>query len=241
MLAAGAAAAQWPTTCVELNDIVEAHLGNDGSVGIYQRVFGNQAEAACQNDHRADVQAAFAWAIGSNEQATAPAPPAPATTPAPPPAPTADLGYWDYYGPDCPGAYPNCASFASDRSFISLEAHYDTNESFYDDARLRVSCSSRGYASFTFNGGGPWIGLQEGGTRVTIGQDDGQWFEPSGGSDNLQAVWFDRRDSTSILNLIAQAEQRSETLEIGAGSGISVVVAVFDVTGYAANRSRLNC
>ncbi|MCY3748296.1 MAG: hypothetical protein OXG64_03280, partial [Chloroflexi bacterium] len=60
---AGPALAQWPTTCVELNDIVEAHLGNDGNVGIYQRVFGDQAEAACQNDHRDDVRGVFAWAF----------------------------------------------------------------------------------------------------------------------------------------------------------------------------------
>ncbi len=52
--------AQWPTTCVDLNDIVEAHLGNDGNVGIYQRVFGDQAEQACQNDHREDLRAVFA-------------------------------------------------------------------------------------------------------------------------------------------------------------------------------------
>ena len=55
--------AQWPTTCVELNDIVEAHLGNANNVEIYQRVFGEQAEAACRNDHRADVQGVFAWAF----------------------------------------------------------------------------------------------------------------------------------------------------------------------------------
>ncbi len=55
------AAAQWPTTCVELNDIVEAHLGNQGNVGIYQRAFGDGAEQACQNDHRDDVRSAFAW------------------------------------------------------------------------------------------------------------------------------------------------------------------------------------
>ena len=53
--------AQWPTTCVELNDIVEAHLGNDHNVGIYQSTFGDEAEAACQNDHRGDVQETFAW------------------------------------------------------------------------------------------------------------------------------------------------------------------------------------
>ncbi len=60
------AAAQWPTTCVELNDIVEAHLGNDHNVGIYQKVFGDQAEQACRNDHRDDVRSVFAWAIGGN-------------------------------------------------------------------------------------------------------------------------------------------------------------------------------
>ena len=63
------AAAQWPTTCVELNDIVEAHLGNDSNVGIYQRVFGDQAEQACQNDHRDDVRSVFAWAIGGGGEA----------------------------------------------------------------------------------------------------------------------------------------------------------------------------
>ncbi len=61
----------WPTTCVELNDIVEGHLGNEGNVAIYQNTFGDQAEAACQNDHRHDVRSVFAWAIGGE------APPAP--------------------------------------------------------------------------------------------------------------------------------------------------------------------
>ena len=55
--------AQWPTTCVDLNDIVETHLGNHNNVGIYQRVFGDQAEQACQNDHRDDVRGVFAWAF----------------------------------------------------------------------------------------------------------------------------------------------------------------------------------
>lgn len=74
--------AQWPTTCVELNDIVEAHLGNHGNVGIYQRAFGDQAEAACRNDHRGDVRSVFAWAIGGTEVLT----PAPAQPPVSPPA-----------------------------------------------------------------------------------------------------------------------------------------------------------
>ena len=77
--------AQWPTTCVELNDIVEAHLGNHSNVGIYQRTFGNQAEAACQNDHRNDVRSVFAWAI-SGETATPTH--KPVATPVPTQAPT---------------------------------------------------------------------------------------------------------------------------------------------------------
>ena len=56
----------WPTTCVELNDVVEGHLGNQGNVAIYQNTFGDQAEAACQNDHRHDVRSVFAWAIGGD-------------------------------------------------------------------------------------------------------------------------------------------------------------------------------
>ena len=60
--------AQWPTSCVDLNDIVEAHLGNDGNVGIYQRVFGDQAEQGCQNDHRDDVRGVFGWVFDQAAQ-----------------------------------------------------------------------------------------------------------------------------------------------------------------------------
>ena len=62
--------AQWPRTCVELNDIVEARLGNDGNVGIYQRVFGDEAEVACQSDHLNDVRGVIAWAFDAAGPAT---------------------------------------------------------------------------------------------------------------------------------------------------------------------------
>ena len=62
VVATGVALAQWPTTCVELNDISEAHLGNTENVGIYQRAFGLGAEEACQRDHGDDVRSVFAWA-----------------------------------------------------------------------------------------------------------------------------------------------------------------------------------
>ena len=74
---------QWPTSCVDLNDIIEAHLGNHDNVGIYQRTFGAQAEQACRNDHREDVRSAFAWAIPTPAPTPAPQPPATQETAAP--------------------------------------------------------------------------------------------------------------------------------------------------------------
>ena len=66
---------EWPMTCVDLNDVVEEHLGNDHNVGIYQNTFGDQAEAACQNDHRNDVRGVFAWAFGDSSSAPTPSVP----------------------------------------------------------------------------------------------------------------------------------------------------------------------
>ena len=80
------ALAQWPTTCVDLNDIVENHLGNDNNVGIYQRVFGDQAEQACQNDHRDDVRGVFAWAFPEGGGLVVPLPATGATSPSVTPA-----------------------------------------------------------------------------------------------------------------------------------------------------------
>ena len=71
--------ASWPTTCVQLNDLAEAAAGNANNVGIYQRVWGSQAEAACRHDHWDDVRGVFWWAV----QGTQPPPPQ-----APPPATT---------------------------------------------------------------------------------------------------------------------------------------------------------
>lgn len=63
--------AQWPTTCVELNDLAEAAAGNHQNVGIYQRAYGDQAEAQCRNDHRDDVRRTFAWALGGADEKVA--------------------------------------------------------------------------------------------------------------------------------------------------------------------------
>ncbi|MCY3747761.1 MAG: hypothetical protein OXG64_00565 [Chloroflexi bacterium] len=57
------ALADWPSTCVALNDQSEAALGRHANVGIYQRVYGEQAETYCRIDHQHDVRAAFGWAF----------------------------------------------------------------------------------------------------------------------------------------------------------------------------------
>ena len=66
---------EWPMTCVDLNDVVEEHLGNLHNVGIYQNTFGDQAEAACQNDHRDDVRGVFVWAFDDSSSAPTPSVP----------------------------------------------------------------------------------------------------------------------------------------------------------------------
>ena len=81
-IASAATSGGWPTTCVELNDIIESNRGNLDRVGIYQRAHGDQAEQACQNDHRAQIQASFAWIRATPTAATIPTQ-APIATPAP--------------------------------------------------------------------------------------------------------------------------------------------------------------
>ena len=66
----------WPTTCVELNDLVERHLGNGHNIGIYPRLLGEDAEATCRDDHRNDVRETFAWAFDI-QTATISGPPLP--------------------------------------------------------------------------------------------------------------------------------------------------------------------
>lgn len=163
---------------------------------------------------------------------------APAAAPESTPAP--DPGDWTYFGPECPTGYTNCASFASDDPFISLDSYDDTNESFYDKPLIDVSCF-RGQEDFTLESGGPWIALGETGVSFTIGDGERVWFRTDAGSDDLEAVWFDPPETRAILGLLAEAERRNQPLKVGATSDGGTVVAWFDVTGFATNRARLPC
>lgn len=159
-------------------------------------------------------------------------------------------GDWDYFGPECPDAYENCALIASPSRFISLDAYNDTNESFYDTPDMDISCS-RGNLWFRFDGGGPLIGWGETGLSVLIGSPFGtrpDWssattFWTDEGSDDLERVWSDSRDSAAIISLIQDTERQEEPLTIGVVGELegNAVFADFDVTGFTTNFQRLPC
>lgn len=138
--------AQWPTGCVELNDIVEQHLGNVGNVGIYQRIHGDQAEAACRTDHRADVQTTFAWAFVSSTAA-------PGATAAPAAPSTSQFA----------GGWPTTCVYLND----VVEAHLGNDRnvgiytrSFGDQAEARCQQDHTEDVRRTF----AWVGLCEAAT-----------------------------------------------------------------------------
>ncbi|MCY3802439.1 MAG: hypothetical protein OXG46_12780 [Chloroflexi bacterium] len=173
-LTAAVVAAQWPTTCVELNDIVEAHLGNHGNVGIYQRTFGDQAEAACQNDHRDDVRSVFAWAIG--EQST------PSSTSAPQPGQTSVLwryidNYNEHSGYDWPTAIAG-STHREARLFVRCAISSQSNKVLqvaaqWDDRSIYVSEYGRDNVLYRFEGSDQvsdkWRGLDDDVGVYTLG------------------------------------------------------------------------
>ena len=83
-LSAAPASAQWPNTCIEMNDALETSLGNFDNVGIYQNTFDDQAELACRNEHRSNVRKAFAWAFDSTGDTIGESEPADTADPLPP-------------------------------------------------------------------------------------------------------------------------------------------------------------
>ena len=121
---------------------------------------------------------------------------------------------------------------------MALDDYDDTNESFYDDVSMRLSCH-RDRPLVVLDGGGLWIALGETGGSIGIRESDPVWYWTDVGSDDLARVWFDRRDTVSILDVIAEAERRQQPLKIGASSDGGTVVAWFDVTGFAIDRACL--
>ena len=208
----GAAAAQWPTTCVELNDIVEAHLGNDNNVGIYQRVFGDQAEQACRNDHLADVRATFGWAVGGDEPATAPAPPSTAS-----PA----SGVW----------LPDTGLWLSNLSGTAITVHAveaHTRGAVSDDgATLTVGCYGDGevWASVRFNG-------------FVSAFDDSRTGETWDASTTVYRPWWVSDDSDTVFprnaDRFIRTLREARTFEVFYGDADFGGTAGFFVAGFSA-------
>ena len=168
----------------------------------------------------------------------------PTLTPTPTLAPPADSGDWRYFGPECPDAYDNCVSFSTGTSFMSLDAYWDTNESFYDAPNIKFGCGARKQSAFTFDGGGPWIGLSESAINIRFeeyGPEQGTRLETAFGSDDLETVFFSERDDIQIYVLLEDADQQGKDLTMAVVGDYATVVANFDVTGFTTNFQRLPC
>ena len=173
---------------------------------------------------------------------TAVSTPLPTLTPTPQPIASEGNGDWIYFGPECPDAYDNCAFYSSEHVFMSLEAYSDTNESFYDEAGVRISCW-RGSPSLVFDGGGPWIGgTGRTGLNVRFASakpEEGTHFRTD--DNDFEYVEFDRTESAGIIAFIEDAERQRKDVTFGAVGDYDTVVADFDVTGFTTNYQRLPC
>ena len=187
--------------------------------------------------------------LSGGGQALLPTPtPTPRPTPTPTLTPSRSSGYgdWIYFGPDCPGAYPNCALFSSDFYHMALDAFYDQNQPSDDTPYIDIDCLGvGGRPEFNFFGGGPDI--RTGGTLLVVGvgdSEDYEFFATDRGSSDLEGAYFSPETAQGIINLIRFAENTNQTMAIAATSQASddvVAAGVFDPTGFAANFQRLPC
>ncbi len=73
------------------------------------------------------------------------------------------------------------------------------------------------------------------------GSEDRTWFRTDLGSDDLETIYFDERDSRAILTVLLEMETRGADVILGASGDVETVVAEFDITGLALNYQRLPC
>ncbi len=155
-------------------------------------------------------------------------------------------GYWDYFGPECPGGYANCVSSQLDYPLLTLDSLGRLDSlTFVDGRYMSVSCSEAfGGTSFSFYAeDGTSIPARGALMSITIGTDDPVVFSHLrvGGLDNNALRFSGSAESSPIIDLISDAEARQETLRIEvSGQGV-MIVEDFDVTGFATNLGRLGC
>ena len=173
--------------------------------------------------------------------------PQPTPTLRPTPVPQVENGgEWMYGEMECPeGLYDQCSVAKSTHThFIILEAYEDTNTGIYGDASIRVSCYD-GEPNFTFDSGGPWVGLGEVkfSIRFTDQAPEAGTYWTDNRSEGFEWIWFGSHETSSILAHIEEAERQGKDLTIEASDGNSeeTVVADFDVTGFTVSYQRLPC
>ena len=182
---------------------------------------------------------------GSTQQPTATATP----TPTPQAIVSQRSGDWVYFGPECDddveitGAdeYDNCGLYF-DGQFISLKAYEDTNESFYEEASIGVSCF-RNKPFLNFSSVGPWLLPDDVSVNFhLVDQEPGEglYLRTDEGSEDLESVWFTDRQTRDIIAFLRDTERAGKDMTIGA-VGVNTVVADFDVTGFETNYLRLEC
>ena len=174
--------------------------------------------------------------------------PQPTPTIRPTPVPQVENGGdWMYGEVECPeGFYDQCSVAKSQHThFITLEAYEDTNTGIYGDASIRVSCYD-GEPNFTFDSGGPWIGLGEIDFSIRFGDqapESGTYWTDNIKNIGIEWVWFGPHSTRAILVYIEEAERQGKDLTVEASDGNSeeTIVADFDVTGFTMSYQRLPC
>ena len=175
-------------------------------------------------------------------------PPTPVPTRKPTPTPPSEQydGEWTYFGPDCPSAYSNCASFSSENNFIALDPVSHYSDDFYEkDPYITIGCWSSGL-SFTFNSGVPGIGIGTTALGLTIGSGEPTWFTTDEGLEG--GVWFLGSDFIAIIDLIEEAERRAEAFTISVFGDVNTdaenwegILGNFNPQGFTTNYYRLSC
>ena len=170
---------------------------------------------------------------------TAQAAPTPTPTWQPPPSPRPTqpsvpiyTGDWTYFGPDCPQAYPNCASFSSDNPFISLVAFNHGNESRHDSPWTSVACSiQHGRVEVRFFSGGPKYYMDDEvffGTRVGD-EEEFTFMWPEFVGD--EAVNLNYQDSLYVVRKLWDAETTGKTIAMGTEFRGDILLGQFDAAG----------
>ena len=165
----------------------------------------------------------------------------PRLTPTPTRAPVSgNYGEWTYFGPDCPGAYTNCAPFPSDNTFITNDGKYSINPALFvrcpTGGNVEIMLATEGTTfpeSAEVRGG---VLMDIGGEEITVMADAKGWDE--------DLVWFGYRDSMRMISQFYVAETAGIEMLFGAvdlSEEDRDSIGGFNMEGFTTNYWRLTC